>query len=65
MLLSKVIKNLDKKYKNIKFNNISFNSKNCKINDIFFAIKGNKFDGNKYIKDAINKGAKIIVSNLF
>ncbi len=64
MLLSKVIKNLDKKYKNIKFNNISFNSKNCKINDIFFAIKGNKFDGNKYIKDAINKGAKIIISNL-
>ena len=31
-------------------------------NNIFFAIKGNKFDGNNYIEDAIKKGAKIIVS---
>ena len=43
MLLGKVIKNINQKYKSIKFNNIRFNSKDCKSNDIFFAINGNKF----------------------
>ena len=33
-----------------------------KKNNIFFAIKGNKFDGNDYIEDAIKKGAKVIIS---
>ena len=64
MLLGKVFKNIDKKYKNIHFKDIRFNSKECKPNDIFFAIQGNNYDGNKYIYDAINNGAKIIVSNL-
>ena len=64
MLLGKVFKNIDKKYKNIHFKDIRFNSKECKPNDIFFAIQGNNVDGNKYIYDAINNGAKIIVSNL-
>ena len=64
MLLGKVFKNINQKYKSIKFKNIRFNSKECKSNDIFFAIIGNNSNGNEYIKDAINKGAKIIVSNL-
>ena len=64
MLLGEVFKNINKKYKNIYFKNIRFNSKECKSNDIFFAIRGNNYDGNKYIYDAINNGAKIIVSNL-
>ena len=64
MLLSKVFKNINKKYKSVEFNSIRFNSKHCKPNDIFFAIIGNKLNGNDYIKDAINNGAKIIVSNL-
>ena len=64
MLLSKVFKNLDNKFKKVKFNKINFNSKNCKKNDIFFAIRGNKSNGNNYIQEAINNGAKIIVSNL-
>ncbi len=64
MLLGKVLTNLKKKYKQIKFNNIRFNSKDCKLNDIFFAINGNYTKGNSYINDAINNGAKIIVSNL-
>ena len=62
MLLGEVFKNINKKYKNIYFKNIRFNSKECKPNDIFFAIQGNNSDGNKYIYDAINNGAKIIVS---
>ena len=63
MLLGKVFKNINKKYKNIYFKDIRFNSKECKPNDIFFAIQGNNFDGNKYIYEAINNGAKIIVSS--
>ena len=64
MLLAKVLPNIKKKYKHISFKNIKFNSKDCKTNDIFFAISGNYTKGNKYINDAINNGAKIIISNL-
>ena len=64
MLLGKVLKKINQKYKSIKFKNIKFNSKDCKSNDIFFAISGNNINGNKYINDAIKNGAKIIVSNL-
>ena len=64
MLLGKVFKNINQKYKSIKFNNIKFNSKDCKSNDIFFAINGTNINGNNYVNDAINNGAKIIISNL-
>ena len=64
MILGKVLKNISKKYRSIQFKNIRFNSKDCKPNDIFFAIRGNNSNGNNYIYDAINNGAKIIVSNL-
>ena len=64
MLLGKVLKNLKKKFKKIKFKNIRFNSEDCKQNDIFFAIDGNYSNGNRYINKAINNGAKIIISNL-
>ena len=64
MLLGKVFININQKIKSIKFNNIQFNSKDCKPNDIFFAIKGKNINGNNYINNAIHNGAKIIVSNL-
>ena len=64
MLLGKVLKNINQKYKSIKFKNIRFNSKDCKYNDIFFAINGINSNGKNYINDAIRNGAKIIVSNL-
>ena len=64
MLLGEVLKNINKKYRKIKFENIKFNSRDCKPNDIFFAIKGNNLDGKKYINNAIKNGAKIIVSDL-
>ena len=64
MLLGKVFKNINKKYKNIQFKDIRFNSKDCKPNDIFFAIHGNNVNGKNYINDAINNGAKIIVSSV-
>tara|TARA_Y100000816_G_scaffold260102_1_gene216130 strand:+ start:66 stop:2903 length:2838 start_codon:yes stop_codon:yes gene_type:complete len=62
MYLRNFIKKLDKSYHKIFFSGIAFNSLHVKKNNIFFAIKGNKFDGNNYIEDAIKKGAKVIVS---
>ena len=63
MLISNYFKKINLKYKNRYFSGLSFNSLTCKKNNIFFAIKGNEADGNKYIKNAINNGAKTIVSN--
>ena len=62
MLLGKYFQNINKDYKNFYFSGISFDTKNIKKNNIFFAIKGNKFDGNNFIPNAINKGSKIIVT---
>ena len=64
MLVGKFIKNINSKFKGHYFSGLSFNSLNLKKNNIFFAIKGTKINGNKFIKDAIKKGAGTIVSNL-
>ena len=63
MLIGTYFKNLNLKNKNHFFSGLSFNSLTCKKNNIFFAIKGTKIDGNKFIKDAIKKGARTVVSN--
>ena len=63
MLIGNYFKNLNLKYKNHFFSGLSFNSLTCKKNNIFFAIKGTEIDGTKFIKDAIKKGAKTVVSN--
>ena len=62
MYLKDYISNIDKNLGKIFFSGISFNSSLVKKNNIFFAIKGNSFDGNNYINDAIKKGAKVIFS---
>ena len=62
MYLGNFIENLEKKYSKLSFSGLAFNSREVKKNYIFFAIKGNKFDGNNYINDAINRGARIIIS---
>ncbi len=61
MLLKNLIKNISSDKKNIVVSGISTNSKEVKKNYIFFAIKGNKLNGEKFIKDAIYKGASVIV----
>ncbi len=45
----------------IKINNIEFNSKKINNNDLFVAIKGEKFNGHIFIDDAISNGALAIV----
>ncbi len=62
MYLGKYISNLKKKYRKIFFSGIAFNSLDVKKDNIFFAIKGNKFDGNKFISAAIKNGSSIIIS---
>jgi MurE/MurF fusion protein len=62
MLLKDYIHDVGKKNGEIFFSGISFNSSKVKKNNIFFAIKGTKIDGNNFIKEAIKKGAKIIVT---
>ena len=63
MLIGNYFKNINSKFKNHKFSGLSFNSAKCKKNYIFFAVKGNNNDGNRYISHAIKNGAKTIISN--
>ena len=62
MQLKDYITNINKKYSRVFFSGISDDSTKVKKNNVFFAIKGNKFDGNDYIDSAIKKGAKVIIS---
>jgi len=62
MLIGSFLKNTKKEFRNRYFSGLSFNSANCKKNYIFFAIKGTKSDGSKFINDAIKKGATMIIS---
>ena len=62
MLLKDYIPSVSKSQSKIFISGISFDSSKVKKNNIFFAIKGGKFDGNNYISEAIKKGAKVIVS---
>ncbi len=45
--------------------NVSINSKLVKKNDIFFAIKGKRLDGNRYVSEAFkNKSSLVIVNQI-
>ena len=63
MIIGNFIKGIELKYKKHFFSGISFNSSKCRKDHIFFSIKGTKVDGNKFINQAIQKGAKTIISN--
>ena len=65
MQLRKFFKNLNKDFSKRSFKGFEFNSKKIKKNYIFFAIEGNKLNGNNFINDAIIRGARIIVSNKY
>ena len=47
---------------NKKIKSLSYNSKDVEDGGLFFAIKGEKHDGNIYAEDAIKKGALCVVS---
>ncbi len=62
MQLKDYIPSINKKHSKIFFSGVSFESSKVKKDYIFFAIKGNNFDGNDYIAEAIKKGASVIIS---
>ncbi len=61
MLLKKIIKDLSEEKKKIDIKGLSVNSKKIKKGFIFFAIKGKKFNGEKFIDEAIKNGAVVVV----
>ena len=63
MQLGSLLKSIEKKHKRISIKGISFDSRKVKKNDIFFAIKGNKTSGSKFINKALLKKASAIVSS--
>ena len=60
---SKILNQIIKSKKFHKFNHLSADSREVKKNNLFLAIKGKKNDGNKFISQAIKKGASIIISS--
>ena len=61
MLLKKLIKNLPEKKKKLRIKGLSINSKNISKGFIFFAIRGYKSNGEKFIKEAVTKGAEVVI----
>ncbi len=61
MLLKKLINNLSKENGNLIVKGLSTNSKKIKKGFIFFAIRGQKLNGENFINKAIKKGAIAIV----
>ncbi len=58
MLLKNLIKNCPYSLKNVKVKGIATDSKQIKKGYLFFAIKGQKYNGTNYIKEAIKKVLK-------
>tara|TARA_Y100000590_G_scaffold469508_1_gene657446 strand:- start:65 stop:2869 length:2805 start_codon:yes stop_codon:yes gene_type:complete len=65
MFLGNLLNSIKKDYKKIHVNGISFDSRKVKKKDVFFAINGTKTSGNKFIYEAISKGASVIVSEKY
>ena len=63
MFLGNLIKSVKRDYQRIPINGISFDSRKVSKGNAFFAIKGKKTSGIKFIDEAIAKGASVIVSN--
>ena len=61
MFLKKLINNLPEKKKKIIITGLSTDSKKVQRGYIFFAIKGNNINGEKFIKEALDRGASAIV----
>ena len=49
------------KGKQEKFNKMSIDTRNITQEEIFLALNGKNFDGNKYVLDAVKKGVKLCI----
>ena len=64
MLLKNLIKNSPQNLNKLKIRGLALNSKDVKKGFIFFAIKGDKSNGENYINKAIQNGAVVIICSL-
>lgn len=53
----------DMNFERLTFNGVSIDSRTCKKGNLFFAIKGEKFDGHKFLNDVFRRGVKGAVVN--
>ena len=60
---SKILKTILKNKKFKKFNGLTIDSRMVKKDNLFLALKGNNNDGNKFISNAIKKGASIVITS--
>lgn len=63
MIITGNEKNIPDKNFDFTVNKLTFNSLNVEKNDIFFAVKGFNADGNKFINDALQKGAMAVITD--
>ena len=61
MLLKNLIKNLPNNYKQLKITGLASDSKLVQKGNIFFALKGKKFNGEKFITEAVENGASLVI----
>ncbi len=61
MLLKNLIKNCPKNLREINVKGLSSDTRTIKKGNLFFAIKGSKYDGNRFIEEAFQKGACAVV----
>ena len=65
MKLKEIIKKVEDKkvldFFNYEIEGIAYDSRKIKENYVFVAIKGTNLDGHSFIKDAIDRGAKVII----
>ncbi|MGL4346638.1 MAG: UDP-N-acetylmuramoyl-tripeptide--D-alanyl-D-alanine ligase [Chitinophagaceae bacterium] len=47
----------------LEYKNIQTDTRRLQRNDIFFCLKGHNFDGNVFIKEALYKGASLVISD--
>ncbi|WP_041404792.1 UDP-N-acetylmuramoyl-L-alanyl-D-glutamate--2,6-diaminopimelate ligase [Rickettsia massiliae] len=55
--------NLKQLFQQHNVKGLSINSKTVKDKDVFFTIKGRNTDGNDFIKDALSKGAVLVITD--
>lgn len=64
-MVENIFKNVDYEILNLikeyEYNEMDYDSRNIKENDIFIALIGANLDGHNYINQAINNGAKLII----
>ena len=63
MLLKNLIKSPPQDLKKLNIKGLAINSKKVRKGFIFFAIKGKKSDGENFIRQAIKKGAILVVAS--